>query len=262
MNLKLSYRDKVIFIVVMVIIVLVAGFFLFIKPKFEAVENAKATFESKQEEKNEIDTKIDTLPIIIDNIKATAEEIGEKQQIFLDEAHPYTNEIYIREALSGLNLDMVSMNTAYTIAAPITRYTTKEEHYLAYENKINADLYNELPQEVYNLYNGVPDPTYPETIIGVTTMEFTFKLDTGLNPIDKVYRVMDRLAEDEKTVVLNSVSTEADPTDEDPKATVNLTMYSIFPLNVEEALKENTDIKPIDTTANEPAADETAEPAA
>lgn len=257
MSLKLSYRDKVIFIVVMVILVFVAGFFLFIKPKFEAVEREKANFEAKQAERVEIDTKIDTLPVIIDNLKATAEEIGEKQQIFLDEAHPYMNEVYIRDALSSLNLDISGMNTEYTLASPISRYTVDDLHYIAYDNKINADLYNELPQEVYDLYNSVPAPIYPQTIVGVTTMELTFKLGNGLNILDKVYNVIDRLADDEKTVVLNSVSTEAAPTDDEPKATVNLTMYSIFPLNVEEVLKETDEIKPI-----EPAADETAEPAA
>lgn len=259
MSLKLSYRDKVIFIVVMVILVLVAGFFLLIKPKFEAVERAKAEFETKQEEKLDIDAKIDTLPVLIDNIKATAEEIGEKQGIFLDEAHPYVNETYIRDALSAQKLDIISMNTEYTTASPIIRYTVEKEHYLAYENKINTDLYNELPQEVYDAYNEVGAPVYPDTVIGVTNMNFTFRYSN----IDLVYAVMDRLADDEKTVVLNSVGTESAPTGEDlPEATVNLTMYSIFPLNVEEVLKETPEIKPIDTTANEPAADETAEPAA
>ena len=56
-------------------------------------------------------------------MKATAEEIGEKQKIFLDEGHPYVNETYIREVLSSLNLDIKSMNTNYTTASPISRYT-------------------------------------------------------------------------------------------------------------------------------------------
>ena len=126
MNLKLSYRDKVIFIVVMVILVIVAGFFLFIKPKFEKVNLAKDTLAAKQQEKIDIDTKIGTLPDIIDSMKATAEEIGEKQKIFLDEGHPYVNETYIREVLSSLNLDIKSMNTNYTTASPISRYTIKK----------------------------------------------------------------------------------------------------------------------------------------
>ncbi len=140
MNLKLSYRDKVIFIVVMVILVLVAGFFIFIRPKFEKVEIAKNNLAAKQQEKIDIDAKIGTLSDIVDTMKATAEEIGEKQEIFLDEAHPYINETYIRELLSGLNVDITSMNTTYTTAGAINRYTVNKQHYLAYENKINADL--------------------------------------------------------------------------------------------------------------------------
>ena len=255
MNLKLSYRDKVIFIVVMVILVLVAGFFIFIKPKFENVEIAKANLAAKQQEKENIDAKIGTLSDIIDNMKATAEEIGEKQEIFLDEAHPYVNETYIRDALSSLNLNITSMNTTYTTAAAINRYTVAKQNYLAYENKMNADLYNELPQEVYDLYNGVPAQTYPSTIIGVTNMTFSFKLENA--SINKVYDVMNRLADDEKTIVLNSVNAESNSTDANADASINLTMYSIFPLNVEEVLKETDEIKPI-----EPAAEEAAEPAA
>lgn len=256
MNLKLSYRDKVIFIVVMVILVLVAGFFIFIKPKFESVELAKANLAAKQQEKAGIDAKIGTLSDIIDNMKATAEEIGEKQEIFLEEAHPYVNETYIRDALSGLNLDITSMSTSYTTAAAINRYTVVKQNYLAYDNKMNADLYNELPQEVYDLYNNVPPQAYPGTIIGVTHVTFSFNL--GTNSINKIYDVMDKLADDEKTIVLNSLSTESEPENEaDANVSVNLTMYSIFPMNVEEVLKETDEVKPI-----EPAAEETAEPAA
>ena len=258
MNLKLSYRDKVIFIVVMVILVLVAGFFLFIRPKYEQVNLAKSAFTAKQQEKIDIDTKIGTLPDIIQNLKDVAEEIEEKQEIFLEEAHPYVNETYIREALSSLNLDILSMNTEYTTAAEINKYTVDKLHYLAYDNKMNSDLYNELPQEVYDLYNGVPAKTYPNTIIGITNTTLTF--DLGNNSIDKIYDVMDRLAEDEKTIVLNTVSTDSAPAEEgvSSEVTLNITMYSIFPLNVEEVLKETDEVKPIEPAAEE-AAETTAE---
>lgn len=255
MNLKLSYRDKVIFIVVMVILVLVAGFFIFIKPKFEQVEIAKANLAAKQQEEADTKAKIGSLTGIIDSMKEIAEEIGEKQEIFLEEAHPYVNEAYIRDALSSLNLDITAMNTSYTTASAINRYTVAKQNYLAYDNKMNADLYNELPQEVYDLYNNVPPQSYPNTIIGVTNVSFSF--DLGTNSLDKVYDVMNRLSEDEKTIVLNSVSAESESDDDEAAASINLTMYSIFPMNVEEVLKETDEVKPI-----EPAAEEAAEPAA
>lgn len=257
MNLKLSYRDKVIFIVVMVILVLVGGFFLFIRPKLARVESAKIQLEEKQKEQADVDAKIDTLPIIIENLKATAKEIGEKQEIFLDEAHPYVNEQYIRDSLSNLNLDIVSMDTKYAAAGAINRYTVAKQNILAYENKMNADLYNELPQEIYDLYNNVPAPVYPGSIVGVTSMDLVFKYGTS---IDKVYDVMDRLASDEKTIVLNSVGTESgEDAEEDPEATLHITMYSVFPLNVEEVLKETDEVKPLDPAAT--ATDEAAETA-
>ncbi len=254
MNLKLSYRDKVIFIVVMVILVLVAGFFIFIRPKFEKVEIAKNNLAAKQQEKIDIDAKIGTLSDIVDTMKATAEEIGEKQEIFLDEAHPYINETYIRELLSGLNVDITSMNTTYTTAGAINRYAVNKQNYLAYENKINADLYNELPQEVYDIYNKVSPPSYPNTIIGVTNM--TVQVDLGNNN-KKIYDIMDRFAEDEKTIILNSLNTERESENDESSADLYLTMYSIFPLTVEEVLKETDEVKPL-----EPAVEETAEPAA
>lgn len=251
MSLKLSYRDKVIFIVVMVILVLVAGFFLLIKPKFADVESAKSTLELKQQEKADIDAKIDTLPGIIDSLKAAAKEIEEEQKIFMDEGHPYVNETYIREALGDLNIDITSMTTGYTTASGISRYTLEKAHILAYENKINADLYNELPQEVYDKYNGVGTPDYPGAVVGVTNMTLNF--NSSIASLDPVYSVMDRIAEDEKAIILNTVSTSQDETGEGNTraTTIDLTLYSIFPLNVEKVQQETTDIPPIEATADE-----------
>lgn len=251
MSLKLSYRDKVIFIVVMVILVLVGGFFLFIKPKFAEVESAKSTLETKQQEKADIDAKIDTLPGIIDNLKAAAKEIEEEQKIFMDEGHPYVNETYIREALKSLNIEITEMSTDYTTADGIERYTLEKAHILAYKNKMNADLYNELPQDVYDKYNDVESPEYPEAVVGVTDMTVVF--DSSVTSLQPVYDVMDRIAEDEKAIILNTVSTDQDEENEDNKrsTTIDLTMYSIFPLNVEKVQQETTDIPPIETVADE-----------
>ncbi|MGN0674794.1 MAG: hypothetical protein ACI4KG_03530 [Oscillospiraceae bacterium] len=249
MNMKLSYRDKVIFIVVMVILVLVAGFFLFIKPKFEAADVAKYNLEVKQQEKADIDAKIDTLPTIIDNLKEVAKDIDETQKMFMDESHPYVNETYIREALASLNIDVTEMNTEYTTANPIERYIVESKNILAYENKINADLYNELPQEVYDKYNNIQREEYPFSIIGVTKM--TVKFDSDLELKD-AYNAIDKFAEDEKTIFLNSIGTGDISEGSDKPAReieCNLTLYSIFPLNVEKVLQETTEITPIETTA-------------
>lgn len=250
MNMKLSYRDKVIFIVVIVIIILVAGFFLFIQPKFQEIESAKYNLENKKQERIDIETKIATLPTIIDDIKAAADEIGEKQGIFLEEQDPYLNEIYIREALTAERLDVTSMDTTYTMAGDINRYTVNPAHVLAYENKISADLYNELPQEVYDAYNGVDPEAFPSTVIGITTVNVKF--DGGTNPVESANKAIDRIAKDEKTIILNMISTEAEPENNEENGesdvSATITMYSIFPLNVEQVKQESAEIKPIEAS--------------
>lgn len=248
MNMKLSYRDKVIFIVVLVIIILVGGFFLFIQKKFEEVETAKYNLENKKQERVDIEAKIATLPTIIDDIKAAADEIGEKQEIFLDEQDPYLNETYIREALQAERLDITKMNTTYTLAGDINRYTVTPANLLAYDNKMSADLYNELPQEIYDLYNGVAPESFPSTVIGITTVTVT--MDGGTDPIDVAYKAIDKIAGDEKTIILNSISAgseNASSSEEDQESEVEatITMYSIFPLNVEQVKQESAEIKPI-----------------
>lgn len=252
MNMKLSYRDKVIFIVVIVIIILVAGFFLFIRPKFQDVENAKYNLENKKQERVDIETKIATLDSIIEDIKSAADEIGKKQEIFLAEQDPYLNETYIREALTAERLDVKSMSTTYTTAGAINRYTVRPAHILAYDNKMSADLYNELPQEVYDAYNGVAPASYPNTIIGITTVTVSF--DGGTNPVESANKAIDRIASDEKTIILNTISTEQENAaaggdgegGDTSEVSATITMYSIYPLNVEQVKQESAEIAPIE----------------
>ncbi len=248
MSLKLSYRDKVIFIVVMIILVLVAGFFLFIKPKFEAVESAKYTLETKQSEKADIDTKIQTLPTIIESMKEAAKVVEEKQKLFLDEGHPYVNETYIREILNELNVEVVSMSTEYTSASAIERYIVDNKNILVYQNKMDADLYNELSQEEYDKWNNVVREAYPTSIIGVTTMEVAFKSDYQLRD---AFAFIDRMAEDEKAVIINTIgsSREESENSDDVDVTATITMYSVFPLNVEKVLEETDEVKPLEAAA-------------
>lgn len=170
----------------------------------------------------------------------------------MTEQDPYLNEIYIREAFASERLEVRSINTTYTTAGPIDWYSVSPAHILAYDNKMSADLYNELPQEVYDAYNNVPHEVYPNTIIGVTTVNVT--LDGGTDPVEQANRAIDRIAEDEKTIILNTIATEVKETtgeEGDNSVTVTMTLYSVFPLNVEQVKQESTDIQPIEPAAAE-----------
>ena len=57
MSMKLSYRDKVIIIVVSVIVVLGIGIFCFAKPKYESLQVSKERLSAKQTEQQQVDDK-------------------------------------------------------------------------------------------------------------------------------------------------------------------------------------------------------------
>ncbi len=240
--MKLSYRDKIIFIVVIVIVILIAGFFLLIRPKFQEIDTAKANYEAKKQEQEEIDAKISTLPQLIENIKSVAKEIGEEQELFMTEQDPYLNEIYVREALESTGVEYKSISTTYATAGPITRYTVTPANLLAYDTKMNTDLYHELPQEVYDLYLETAPAGYPEATIGITSMELTFYGDKDL---EDAYNVIDKLSQDEKTVILNSISSGDDTAETEGETrtefTCVITVYSVYPLNVDKVMEEDGD---------------------
>ena len=249
MNMKLSYRDKVIFIVAIVIIILVAGFFLLIKPNFREVESAQATLQSKQQERDDTDAKIGTLPTIIDSLKAAAQEVGETQEMFMPEQDPDENENYIRAIMHELNINVNSMTTSYTAAGNINRYTVTPTNILIYDNKMNADIYQELPQVVYDVRDGVySSRSFPTAQIGITTMNISFDISNNT----QVNRLIDRLAEDGKTIYLNTISTQEEgSTEEQDTGSVSLTLYSVTPLNVEKVMEESTEVQPIEAAPAE-----------
>ena len=61
MSMKLSYRDKVIIIVVAVLVILGVGIFCFAKPKYESLQVSKQRLAAKEDEQQQVDAKIATL---------------------------------------------------------------------------------------------------------------------------------------------------------------------------------------------------------
>lgn len=234
--MKLSYRDKVIFVAVIVIIIIVAGIFVFIKPKFEEMNYAKNALQAKQTEQADVEAKINTLPDVVASLKSAAQGVGEIQEYFMTEQDPYLNEQYVREIL-GNNVTVRGMTTQYTAADEIEQYIVEAQNIAACDIFIDSDLYNELPQEVYDEYNNAGRRTGGSSIIGVTTMTVNYR---DKNDYSGIYKFIDAVKEDGKTIIVTEFNK-----DEDQQATteaegsVNLKIYSIYPLNIDKVMEES-----------------------
>lgn len=253
--MKLSYRDKVIFVCAIVLIILVAGVFLFIKPKFEDMNYAKSALEAKQAEQEELQAKIDTFPQLVETLKATAGDVEELQSYFLTEQDPYLNEQFIHEILDKNNIEVLGMETAYTIAGSLDEYIVVPSNVTAFDLMVSGDLYNELPQEVYDVYNDTVVEKGESIIIGVTDMTVNYK-DTF--ELSKVLKFVDDIADYGKTmnvVELTKAEESFGNIEPETNGSLALRLYSIYPLNVEKVMEEADEIQlvPVEETAVEAA---------
>ncbi|MGN1304925.1 MAG: hypothetical protein ACI4YB_07810 [Oscillospiraceae bacterium] len=234
--MKLSYRDKVIFIVAIVIVIIVAGIFLFIKPTFESMNNAKYTLQSKQNEKADVEAKINTLPDIVASLKASAQDIEELQEYFMTVQDPYLNEQYVREIL-GNNVEIYGMSTSYTVVNDLEEYVVNKENVAACDLFIKSDIYDELPQEVYDAYNNIRGVEGDSIVIGVTSMSVKYKDKADYSGI---YKFIDAVEEDGKTLIVTEFSKEElDRSATEAEGNVSLVIYSIYPLDVAKVMEES-----------------------
>lgn len=251
--MKLSYRDKVIFVAAIVIIIIVAGIFVFIKPKFEEMNYAKSALQAKQSEQADVEAKINTLPDVVAALKSAAQDVGEIQEYFMPEQDPYLNEQYVREIL-GNNVTVRGMNTQYTSADDIEQYVVNAQNIAACDIFIDSDLYNELPQEVYDAYNKANKRTGGSSIIGVTSMtvDYRDKMDySGL------YKFIDAVKEDGKTIIVTEFNKgEDEQSAAEVEGSINLKIYSIYYLDTDKVMEESDEFV---FDPNLVAAEETAE---
>ena len=106
MSMKLSYRDKVIIIVVAVLVILGVGIFCFAKPKYESLQVSKQRLAAKEDEQQQVDAKIATLDGLKKQLEDNIDAIVEDQKQFLSEketGETYEISKYLMDTLSPIS---------------------------------------------------------------------------------------------------------------------------------------------------------------
>lgn len=91
---NMNTRDKMIIIIITIIAILVAGFFALIRPKYKALVADTAAFTEKQTEWDGIETKLNAIPGLKDNITKIYQESNGVAKIFVNEAFADANSTY------------------------------------------------------------------------------------------------------------------------------------------------------------------------
>ena len=224
MSMKLSYRDKVIIIVVSVLVVLGVGIFCFAKPKYEDLQVSKERLASKEDEKAQVDAKMGTLEDLKKQLENNIKAVVEDQEQFLSEkeyGETYQISKYIMETLApvtDLKITGVTMDPLASTDLPL---------------KLYGDIANKLPPEVGYAYDG----SYPDApagvMIGGTIATVAYECDDSNNVLDAIQLI----ADNDKNIYLltfsGSYMEDPNADAEEPKFSGELTIaiYEIYPLD-------------------------------
>ncbi|MGN1107453.1 MAG: hypothetical protein ACI4RH_12430 [Huintestinicola sp.] len=236
MSMKLSYRDKVIIIVVSVLVVLGVGIFCFAKPKYEDLQVSKERLAAKEDEKAQVDAKMDTLEGLKKQLEDSIDAVVKDQEQFLSEKEygdTYQISKYLMETfapVSDLTITSVTLDPLQETELDAYFYN---KNAVAYPMKVNGDIANKLPPEVGYSYNrNYPKP--PASVeVGGTVVTVSYECNDSNNLLDAVQLI----ADNEKNIYLLTFSgsyiedPDADP--EKPKYSGDLTIaiYEIYPLD-------------------------------
>jgi cell division protein FtsL len=240
MSIKLSYRDKVILLVLIVLVILIAGIMLFVRPKFDQSNAKKTELDAKTTEQQTIQDKIDTLDDLQRQILTSISDINAYQQIFYTEGKHYEMEQLFQSLTDESRLDIATLDFT-TNSEQIADYLfTPSVGLLMYNMKVNADLYNALPPELYNYMNGIQAVSIGSVAVGVTTYNVTFN---NLNTWAPIEDFLNASAASNKSIYVTTY-TRNDTTPDDGTLSTVVKIYHIVPMdtlavwNAEKAIAE------------------------
>lgn len=168
---KLSYRDRIIILVVLVIAVIIVGVMLFIKPKMEDISAAESDLSSAQAQWDELEGKIQQVDTIKERVQKKYDESVEIGNLFVDIKRAYTLERFIQEYIDK---NGIYINTNASFSDPsvvaLTPYTLEEES-LDYQigQSANLNSSDESENSSENSQNETEDQNLP---CGTITIDY------------------------------------------------------------------------------------------
>ncbi|MBQ7990020.1 MAG: hypothetical protein IJ251_03090 [Oscillospiraceae bacterium] len=212
MSMKLSRRDRIIFIVGIVLIILVVGAVLVIRPKYTEAQETAARLTEKENERKSVEERINQLPTLKQQLNDDVDAVVGLQDRFLSEdeyQESYQMDMYLMDLFEGeseadaTGIEVTSIATADVQGADLEHYVIQTQT-AVYDLKAYSDIAHQLPDYFYYAYeNNWPAPPASKK---VAVSQLTVGYRTELENWQGVYDLIDRIANDEKTIYLDTIS--------------------------------------------------------
>lgn len=228
--MKLSQRDKVIFLAVIAFLTILLGGVLFVKPKYQEMKSTEVTLGEKRNEKTATEDKIGTLESKKEELKKAIKDVEEIQEMFIPHMETFEVEPMLFEIISESEIEITASEYELMTQYELQNYVY-QKNACAYPMRMDADLNGELPQEVIDAYNEVKVTAPAGVKIGLTKAVISFK-----GPFEDIEAALDNFASQEKTVIVTTLegkSSDAkeqnseDGEEKEPEGTLTIFVFHV-----------------------------------
>jgi len=241
--MKLNYRDKIILGALLAFVILLAGFFMAIKPKYKDIKDNKDELIRVQNEKDEIDKKIAEIKPLKEEIKATYDETTKLTDDFVeynDIFNPRKVDQYMQNFAEDCEVKIKQLSVADLSTQSLDYYYFTSN--FVGEDMIKGSDLNGDKQAQMDEKRAESDALSARA--KETVMAATYSITVTAEDKEKLWDYMEALKEQKETVIIDSValtnvaiSDEAEkilnPPGEEKKeisAKFDITLYSVYDL--------------------------------
>lgn len=212
MKMEMTYRDKLVLIVVAIIVILVGGFFALIKPKYTKLKDSKAAYETVLAEWKVIEAEINAIPDLKSAINKTYGEAKNIGEIFINSAFKTANQNYggektayeldqyLQPAVDESNIQIKTLDMAGTNVRRI-EYFYHMPNVLTYSLLEAADVNGDYAAEVAEVMK-------ENTVLSArqTADVLTFPVTmTAVGTKENLMTFLDKIADDKNAILVEAV---------------------------------------------------------
>lgn len=241
--MKLNYRDLVILGILLALAILIAGFFLLIKPKNEEIKTNKETLAQLETDKAEVDGKIAEIEPLKENITAVCNDTDKLTEVFVnsdDILNARKIDQYMQHFAEECDVKVMNLNTN-DLGTGTLNYYYFTPTFLAEDQLIQADLNGEKIAE--NLKKSAES-----LAISARTQENVlaaqYSISVTAEDKENIWNYLKAIEEQEETIIINSVSlgnieikekpktSSGNDNEEEPEPTAQfvISIYSVYDL--------------------------------
>ncbi len=241
--MKITYRDRIIIGVLLAIALLLAGFFLLIKPEIDAMKDNKEKLSKVQSSQAEVDKKIAEIDGIKDDINESYDKGIGFTKTFVDYNSYYTQtklDQYMQNFAEEAEVKVLDLSAGEMTESTLDYYYFTPKM-VGEESMKSADI-NGAQQALLNKDKAESDSLSERTAENVVQAEY--KITVEAEEKENIWKYMELLEKQEETILINSVQlknieikerkdVEVEEGEEEklPSATFIVTLYSVFEMD-------------------------------